>query len=567
MKKQDIISLGIIALLILFAMIPLFHTGFFPIHDDEQIGRLFDLNEAIQAGHIPPRIAPNLGFGYGYPFFNFYPPLVYYIAEAFKLIGFSFIDATKIMIGIGFFLTAAFMYALSSKFFGRVAGIVCAVAYTYAPYHAVDLYVRGALPEFWTFVFLPAIFLCLAKLKENTSVTNMVLAGFASAGLILTHNLVAFMSVPFIGVFVLFLAMEEKDKKKFLLSSTLSILLALGLTSYFWLPSYFEKQYTMVDLLTTELANYNIHFVSIRQFWDSAWGYGGSILGPYDGLTFQIGKVQIIFSLLMFIFSIKYFKKDKGYRLPLVFFGLFLFSMFMAARYSKFVWDSTQPLWYIQFPWRYLLFSAFTGSFLIGGIFLAAQKPKQQIILAIIIIGLVLGINKDYFQPERFLDVGDTYYTDKQKIRFETSKLAAEYVPKGTATRKTDINTTIIDVEKDEIATSSFAVVSGVMQVTEKKDLPQKKEFIVDVLAAGELRINTYNFPGWKVLVDNKEVSYTSDNKLKLITITLADGTHNVQAIFTDTPIRKIANIVSILSAIALIGLLFVCNRFHFLGL
>ena len=47
----------------------LFHSGFYPMHDDEQIARLFDLNQALMAGNIPPRIAPNLGFGYGYPFF------------------------------------------------------------------------------------------------------------------------------------------------------------------------------------------------------------------------------------------------------------------------------------------------------------------------------------------------------------------------------------------------------------------------------------------------------------------------------------------------------------------
>ena len=66
---------------VVFALSPLFHSGFFTIHDDEQIARLFDLNQAIFSGNIPPRIAPNLGFGYGYPFFNFYPPFAYYISE------------------------------------------------------------------------------------------------------------------------------------------------------------------------------------------------------------------------------------------------------------------------------------------------------------------------------------------------------------------------------------------------------------------------------------------------------------------------------------------------------
>ena len=47
------------------------------MHDDEQIARLYDLNQALSEGQFPPRISPNLGFGYGYPFFNFYPSFAY----------------------------------------------------------------------------------------------------------------------------------------------------------------------------------------------------------------------------------------------------------------------------------------------------------------------------------------------------------------------------------------------------------------------------------------------------------------------------------------------------------
>jgi hypothetical protein len=95
----------ILALLLCFwAVKPLFAPGFFPIHDNEQVARLFDLDQALKVWHIPPRIAPNLGFGYGYPFFNFYPPFAYYIAEVFKMIGFSYIGSIKLMVGLGFIL-------------------------------------------------------------------------------------------------------------------------------------------------------------------------------------------------------------------------------------------------------------------------------------------------------------------------------------------------------------------------------------------------------------------------------------------------------------------------------
>lgn len=80
-----------------WAVKALFVPGFFPIHDDEQIARIFELDSALSDGQFPVRWVQHLGFGFGYPLFNFYPPLSYYSAEAFHLIGFSFIDSTKLV--------------------------------------------------------------------------------------------------------------------------------------------------------------------------------------------------------------------------------------------------------------------------------------------------------------------------------------------------------------------------------------------------------------------------------------------------------------------------------------
>jgi hypothetical protein len=77
------------------------------------------------------------------------------------------------------------------------------------------------------------------------------------------------------------------------------LIFAFITTAYFWIPSFFEKGYTMVNLLTEELANYQQHFVCLPQFWNSPWGYGGSVAGCIaDGMSFQIGKIQTLLFLL-----------------------------------------------------------------------------------------------------------------------------------------------------------------------------------------------------------------------------------------------------------------------------
>src|SRR3990172_3966639 len=119
------------------------------MHDDTQVVRVQQMAQALRDGQFPVRWVADLGYGYGYPIFNFYSPLPYYIGGFFNLIGFDALVATKIMFALGILLSGIFMYFLAREFWGEVGGIVSGLFYVYAPYHALDIYVRGAVDEFW----------------------------------------------------------------------------------------------------------------------------------------------------------------------------------------------------------------------------------------------------------------------------------------------------------------------------------------------------------------------------------------------------------------------------------
>src|SRR3989344_4783863 len=69
--------------------------GFYGASDDIHIAWLQQMHQTITSGKIPPRFIPNLSFDFGYPLFNFVFPLPFYIAEAFHLLGLSFVDSIK----------------------------------------------------------------------------------------------------------------------------------------------------------------------------------------------------------------------------------------------------------------------------------------------------------------------------------------------------------------------------------------------------------------------------------------------------------------------------------------
>ena len=556
MKKIIIILVFIIFLY--WVIKPLFHSGFFPMHDDQQIARLYEMDKSIVSGQIPPRWVSNLGFGYGYPLYNFYPPLVYYIGETFHLVGFNLITSTKIVMALGFILAAISMYFFAKELLDKKSAILAALLYTYAPYHAVDLYVRGALAEFFSFIFFPLGLLGIRKLILAPSINSILFFTFSLSGLILTHNLMVFPFGIFLTIYTIYLFIKTKNKKP-ILSVIYSLLLSFGLTAFFTLPALIEKKFTLVDtILIRELANYKLHFVYLRQFWNSAWGYGGSLYGLEDGMSFQVGKLQIILFLLGLISLIFVLIKKKKFNSEIFLFSLLtIFSIFLASFHSEKLWSVLTPLWYIQFPWRFLsitaIFISIVGAFGALSVISLLKSQKIQIILWFLFFSSVIFLNQGYFTPAKYLEVTDKDYTTKEDVSWRISKTSFEFVPKGVATVLSDIKTTQLDIKKDEVAKNLYEVMAGNILVKTKSDLPHKKTFEIESINGGTLRINTFNFPGWEVKIDGVSALINDKNKLKLVTVNVPKGKHVIIVEFKNTPIRLIGNIISIFTFLLII--------------
>jgi hypothetical protein len=75
-------------LVILFTVpvfVSLLRPGYFWMQDDMQAFRIFEMNKCFSDWQIPCRWVPDMGYQYGYPQFEFYPPSVYYLRSSFSL--------------------------------------------------------------------------------------------------------------------------------------------------------------------------------------------------------------------------------------------------------------------------------------------------------------------------------------------------------------------------------------------------------------------------------------------------------------------------------------------------
>src|SRR5258706_6997293 len=94
---KKLLPVIIVLLLSFWAIRPLLNSGFFPMHDDTQVARVFEMKKSLNDGMFPVRWVADLGYGYGYPIFNFYAPFAYYLGGFLNLVGLNALAATKLM--------------------------------------------------------------------------------------------------------------------------------------------------------------------------------------------------------------------------------------------------------------------------------------------------------------------------------------------------------------------------------------------------------------------------------------------------------------------------------------
>ncbi len=556
--RNNLVILILIFLVSIILSLPLFKPGLFVIHDDQQIARLFVFDKALKSGQFPVRWVDGLGFGFGYPLFVFYPPLVYALGDIFHNVGFGLINSVKIVFFLSIFASGIAMYIFSKEFFGRLPSLSSAVFYMAVPYRALDIYVRGALAESFSFVWLPLILWSFYKLAATNKSIYLVLSSLFLAFLMITHNLIFLPFMFILPFYLLFLIWRSPEKKPLAVNCLLSIVYSFGLSAFFWLPALFEKKFTIVDdLLLVNLANYKIHFVYPQQLWNWMWGFGGSAAGLADGISFKIGKLHVLVSVAAVLLSLVIFLKNKGIsklptvnsKLPTVFFLLFLFSAFMTTFYSKAIWDLISPLQYLQFPWRFLIFTALFSSFLAGTFLEFLRLPILRFYGFLILVLILLIVNLKLFKPQSYrLDLTDESATSPETINWYVSSSSFEYLPKGAELTKSELGTNIVKITKDDTPEEKIEVINGKATVENLKETPSSVEFTAIAETDAQVKANIFNFPGWGAAVDGKRIKIDDNNRLKLITFEVPKGIHVISLEFNNTLIRTLGNLISLLS-------------------
>ncbi len=553
--------------------------------------RTHQLAANLRSGVLPARWMPDAAYGFGYPFFSYYAALPYYVAAGFTLIGLDILTAIKLTQTLFFAAAAVAMYHWAKRVLGSSPGAwLAAVAYTSAPFHLVNVYVRGdSLSEFAAFAFYPLIFLGLDRLARQPTLRRTLFPALAYAGLILTHNVSALIFTPFILLYAAHHVLRRMHRaprlgvRRYLgysLWLTTPLLLALLLSAGFWLPALRETAYVQLEAQTTGYFFYGNHFQTgdLVQ-WSLLFDYA---LSPDRAAPFAMGLVQALMAsagvLAVGVYLVRRrrglprgqrarFESSLDAGLPqparwtLIFAVLgLLLSTWLITPLSRPVWDHVPLLPLIQFPWRFLSVQALFAALLSGASTCALaprERPVRSWIGAAILGALLIAAALVGLRPTYLAIRADEVTVERLQL-YELftgnvgSTIRHEYLPRWVRPRPQ----TGPALLAPEAPAGVFPVVGAVSSASRLQREPIRRLWEVDAGdAASQVAFPLYYWPGWQAAVDGVPAEVRPAPGSGYLSLDIPPGVHSVEIWLGRTPLRAWSEAASLLTALTLSGI------------
>ncbi len=225
------------------------------------------------------------------------------------------------------------------------------------------------------------------------------LAALALAGLLLSHNISAMIFAPLLGAYLVFLVVLRDRESgnqgigelgnrevrspgsqspdslvpRFpdspIFRIVAAIALGLGLSAFFWLPAFGERDLIRLSGITTGFFDFRYNFISLAELLALPRPLDLSAINPYFPLS--LGLAQMVFAALALLaIALHYVSRFTFYVLrithhavhithhalshTLFFAAALLVTLFLTLPYSRPIWETVPLLELAEFPWRWL---------------------------------------------------------------------------------------------------------------------------------------------------------------------------------------------------------------------
>lgn len=546
-KFKKILPHLIILLGAVIVSIPLLFKNLNIYQDDgvQHICRLIGTWQTLQEGQFLPMIMSKYLNGFGYSWNIFYSPLTAYAPLLFKIFNISFVNSFKLFLFVVTYLSGLAMYKCTLSFINKddekskIIASFSAILYMFAPYRLTDMYIRMAVSELTSFIFIPIIFEGLNNILSKNKKSYKLAWG--TIGLILTHTVVtmymAIICFIYVAIVIIFKIKNKESVKKQIIEIIKNLAFALVVTSFYLVPlieHYFATSYEVfvpgrmqrIDVLKALKVKFHELFLTTSS----------------QTMIYEIGLAQVV-GLIITPFVYK--KLDKKLKVTYTTF-LVLGVMLLIMTLTIFPFEKLPSfLTMIQFTFRLLEFTAFFFSFIVAinyGTILKGFNIKDLIVLSLIVVFLTtVYISKLKWElpyDEQILTQNPKILTS-QTGRVHAGMASMEYMPSKMFNNK---NYVVNRKDEPVIVNSNKTTIKSY----EKNDLKLKIK-LENVEAGTVIELPYTYYLGYRIYENGKEIKYT-ESDYGFVQITLSkDGDVTIESKYLGTNAMLISFAVSVI--------------------
>lgn len=560
----------VVLVICLLAIWPFLSRAALPQATDAELHvfRLAELSRLVRAGEFYPRWAPNFYFGFGYPIFNYYAPLIYYLGLIFDFMPVvGPVTAVKALFILGLVIAGLGMYGFVRGRWGSAAGVIAATSYIYSPYILfIDPHARGDLAEAFSFAWFPLAIWALDRLRCQPSPWNWLASVFTVAAIILTHNLMAMVFFGLLLGWTFWQAIIGNMKlpatvrpgwftRGFQFRLLFALLIAVGISSFFWLVVALEQGAVNLGSLIGDGGHFDFrnHFVSITELFGPSrimdWGatqpdYAMNI-GPAQWLLGFVGIIAVLIGAV-------------GDRKQAAYFAMVSIGLiFLMLPLSTKIWESIPLLEFLQFPWRLLGAEAAALAIMAGVAGSAIEKKlsrrQASWVVAIIVGAVILSAFPLLEVPRWPTDFGPTsvsrVLSEELSGRWLGTTSTADFVPSTVDIIPKPQASIVQDMQNGQLNDRVNRLTLGVDTTVNSITIsPLNTRYFVTSSRDFLLRLFLFDFPGWQVTIDGVRATVELARPEGFIVVPISAGQHVVDVKFGNTPARNLALTISLIS-------------------
>ena len=498
---------------------------------------------ALRSGDFPVRWMDGFA-NYGMPMPIIVQQMTPYLGAFFILLFNNVIFAYNLVILIGAFLSVFFLFKFLKFHFSEKAALLAVILFNFAPYRIINIYIRGALSEFFSHVFFPLIFIGLYYWISKKERKGLIYLLVGLVGIVLTHPFTlvigSFLFIPY-GIWLL---LENKQKIydiRFIFPLLVVVLISFGLTAYYILPLLIEIKFFYYGQGGDGIkAN---QYLSFMNYFGDYWYYFTKNDIEVRGHVIHLGLLELLIiiggSIVLFV------KKPKSSFIKWVFLS-FIVLVFFTSQYANPVYKAISLLGGIQYNWRMFASIVYIAPFIAAFIY---DSTKSKIFFYGVILFLIISRTPQIYGKNYVLFNESKYYFTVENMHGSVLNTIWTGPTESYPVKK----------QKGEI-------ISGKGKITARSEHNSWRQYEVDAATEVRLADYTFYFPGWKVFIDKGEapIEFQDENYRGVITYKVPPGKHSVLVKFTDTKIRLLSNAISLFS-LGILGLLIVFRKrlFH----